>query len=260
MNATPLHFFIITPTCKRPELLKKVLASVKKQDYANYTHLIINDSGGNSAGYEFMEQLDSSGKTVYFKNESNLGKNKSLNVLLASVSNRKEQGYVVFLDDDDWFTDHALSDIASVVQKKGTLPWIVSKRSYEGGKDVTKSYTGKELISYRLDYLLLKKFTGDATHFIEKNLATKIAFPECFKNGEEWLYFSEVEKYSNSFYFLPSVGTVTSGYLGDGITLKYTMPSFSLLLSEILKRKIYYMEVILYLFGRTLKNKLKTRS
>ena len=132
--------------------------------------------------------------------------------------------------------------------------WLVSKRSLEYGKDITQNHSSKNYISYQKDYLLLKKFSGDATHCIHSSSALDAIFTQIIKTGEEWIYFCQIEKKSGGFIFINSIGTFSEGYSPEGITKKYTSPAFKAIYKEVLSKKIMTVYVLLYILGRKLKH------
>ena len=241
-------FIILTPTHKRPTELARAVQSVRTQTHAEYVHIVINDSPEHDyAAIEQSLQIDE--KIVYIKNEKNIGKNASLNAALAHIQSHNLQGYVIFLDDDDWLHPNALEDIAHIVAPQG-IPWLVTERALAHSKDkeVQKSVLTK--YNYFWDYLLRKKLTGDKTHTISTELLfskSKPSFSTQVKNGEEWFFFCQL---SPTFHYTPLPSTLTNGYTIDGLNERaketYRQNIFLLL------RERWHTRMLLYLFFRSI--------
>ncbi len=261
-----LMFSIITPTYRRPESLNRCTQSVLIQNHTNWEMIIIDDSGEN---YEknTSEYLSNS-KIKYFKNSKNKGNNFSKNFALENIS--KSSDYIIFLDDDDWLHADSLSKIDEVLKKKyeerntEEIPWLVTNRSVED-KSLTRNKTDKKYLNYFLNYLVFKNFSGDATHIIKSEIATRFRFSNNIKNGEEVFYFIQIP---NNFLYKNINTTNTEGYLVDGMTAdlknKYTKNTW-LMWTEMLDLKKLQklsipsiLKIIFYLEIRTLYSVLKT--
>lgn len=210
-----MRFAILTTTHKRPTELLRAIESVRNQKYTEYIHYIVNDSP--LCDYSEVEQaIAQDSKIVYTKNTENRGKNASLNTLLIELQKSTFDGYIVYLDDDDWLAPDCLSDFESAIKTAPDTKWFVSDRTLASGESLTINKTGADTISYFADYLLFKRFTGDATHCINFPSTRSARFPTHIKNGEEWYYFLWVSKACNTFMHTQSVGTYTNGYDASG--------------------------------------------
>ncbi len=246
-------FAILTPTYNRPNQLCRAIESVQSQTYRDYLHIVINDS----PHYDYShteKKISLDNKITYLKNTNNVGKNVSLNKALTHLKNISFSGYIIFLDDDDWLSPNCLETFEKKIANESNVVWFVSKRSLEHGKDLTQNVTSKKLISYQKDYLLLKKFYGDATHCIHASSALDSRFTQIIKTGEEWIYFCQIEKRSGLFSFIDSVGTLSEGYSLDGITKKYNPPTFGSIFKEVYSKKILTIFTLLYVLGRKIKH------
>ena len=247
-------FYIITTTHNRPELLRRNILSVQNQTYQSFLHFIINDSEQTST-YNNLRELFSKKNIHYSENTKNIGKNKTLNnaLLFIKQQNSVAESFVVYLDDDDWLHKDALMNFVEAIQTHNT-PWIISNRSMENGKTLTENRTKKSFLSYKKDYLLLKKFRGDATHCISADIATRALYSDAKKNGEEWIYFSQIDTISKRFFYINREGTLTEGYSDSGITKNYKHPSLAELMTQAYKYKIISPSVILYIILRKIKH------
>lgn len=88
---------VIIPTYRRYEMLKEAVRSVLAQTYQDIEIIVVDDcSGDNTAQIAEM-----SSKITYYCNERNSGPNYSRRYGLL----RSHGEYIVFLDDDDYYTD-----------------------------------------------------------------------------------------------------------------------------------------------------------
>lgn len=209
-----MKFSVIIPTYKRPEKLIRALDSVTTQSaLLDVQIIIINDSP--DFDYSFVEQyiskIDTTYTVVYVKNEENRGVNFSRNKAFEYVD--VDTDYVVFLDDDDWFGENALSDMALEINQRKKPDWLLTHRVKES-ESLTKVQSSKKEYSYFLDYLLFKKIQGDATHCIARELAVKARFSSKIKNGEEWFYFIQIP---SKITYAPLSTTMSEGYEEGGL-------------------------------------------
>lgn len=88
-------FSIITPTFRRPLLLKRNILSVKNQTFENYEHIIIDDANDQETALIVNEFADE--RTVFLQNLTNKGAAGSYNT---GIKTSRGQ-FILFLDDDD---------------------------------------------------------------------------------------------------------------------------------------------------------------
>lgn len=95
---------IIIPTYKRFDYLKKAIQSVINQNYNNIEIIVINDHSEDETRKikEVFPQI------VYIENVSNKGPGYSRKIGL----NYSTGDYIVFLDDDDYYTDYTFFNLA----------------------------------------------------------------------------------------------------------------------------------------------------
>ena len=123
---------MIIPTCGRPGLLRRALASVRKQDWPRWEAIVVDDGEGD--GIEAARRLDDSRITA-IPNEG------SGQVDARSTAIDRARGELVcWLDDDDWWDDpRHLSVLAAAAERETTGfffrgGWIV--REPGGGREV----------------------------------------------------------------------------------------------------------------------------
>jgi len=211
-------FSIILPTYNRPELALRAVESVLAQSGDLLAELVVvNDSPDAQYG-DLEARIQDETNVTYLRNEANQGKNVSTNRALQHVREHGTATHVIFLDDDDWLSETCFADFARSIEAYPSDAWHVSARAYPSGAWLTVNKTGRDRIRYIRDYLLLRRFSGDATHCIQLEVAAACTFPVQIRNGEEWLYFSSVASTVPTFRYVPTIGTYSGGYLDDGLT------------------------------------------
>lgn len=247
-------FAIILTTHKRPGPVIRAVESVRAQTCDNWRLVVVNDSPEED--YAELEALIRGQERVsYLKNGENLGKNTSVNRAFDLLHSEGFQGYVVFLDDDDWLAPACLSDFANAIGSASDPAWLVSQRVHTDGTSFTKNRTGQNLIHYYRDCLILKRFSGDATHCIHFKEASMCHFPDTIKNAEEWFFFSQLARHTPSFTYLPSIGTYSEGYLDAGLTRAHLsrrekIALFMQVCKELLRARIWNAYTALYMILR----------
>ncbi len=211
-----MKFSIITPTHKRPKELKRAVESLLNQDYPNWEMIIINDSP--NFNYTEIDNGDimRDKRIRYFKNKENMGVNFSRNFALDNIS--LDSDYIIFLDDDDWLNQQCLSEAINTVKQNPAHGWYVSNRAiFNDNKPITINVVNKKEINYLKDYLIFKKFKGDATHVISTKYKN-IRFSKKVKQAEEWMYFVQL---SNNFFYYDFNSTFSDGYDYEGVSRMY---------------------------------------
>lgn len=211
-----MKFSIITPTHQRPKELERAINSVLGQDYNNFEFIIVNDSPDfDYSELENMEILKDR-RIKYFKNEKNMGVNFSRNFALDNVS--EDSDYIIFLDDDDWLNEKCLSEAVKIIKENPNYSWYVSnKADFRSNESITKNNTNKKEINYLKDYLIFKKFKGDATHIVSMKYKN-IRFSKKVKQAEEWFYFIQL---SDEFFYYNFNSTIIGGYDDKGLSKTY---------------------------------------
>ena len=250
-------FAIIMTTYRRPELVLRSIDSVRAQTYKHWHYYIVVDD--TTSDYQALHTRAADDKRVRVMiNEQNRGKNASVNRVLDALAEQNFTGHIVFLDDDDWLDGHCLEQLAKEIGADQTESWIVANRTQRDNTPFTKNQTGTTKIHYYRDYLLLRRFSGDATHCIAFAKVRQLRFPLNIKNAEEWLYFAQVAKTLSHFTYLDIPGTYSDGYRADGLTKqtdsrRARLHIYRLVVSEAFDRRLFNMYVWLYLLGRLTK-------
>lgn len=101
---------VIIPTYKRPEWLECAIESIKHQDYSNIEIIVIDDNS-----WEYTKEVAQKFPDVIFlRNESNMGCGYSRKRGLSIAKGK----YIVFIDDDDYYTDATFFEKAVNIMEK----------------------------------------------------------------------------------------------------------------------------------------------
>ncbi|OIO31239.1 hypothetical protein AUJ77_00310 [Candidatus Nomurabacteria bacterium CG1_02_43_90] len=203
-----MKFSIITPTYKRADKLSRAITSVLQQTHTDWEMVIVNDSPDDTS-YSSLEKTFTDPRIVYLKNKENEGVNYSRNRGLDSLS--KDSDWVIFLDDDDWFSKDTLETFTTIVSTYPDKRWFITNRAYENGTSLTSAPRNKTAYSYAYEYLILKRIQGDVTQCIQTSLLSNIQFSKKIKQGEEWLFFFQVGLHEK-MYYVDQKSTLTDGY------------------------------------------------
>jgi glycosyltransferase involved in cell wall biosynthesis len=253
MTPRPPSFAIVLTTYMRPQPVLRAIESVLKQSYPLWRLVLVNDSPAED--YTQAEELiGDDGRISYIKNETNTGKNASVNRAFDLLRNTGFQGHVVFLDDDDWLAPDCLATFADSIEKDGGA-WLVSARASTDGIPFTKNRTGHDVIRYYRDCLLFKRFSGDATHCIGFKKAVACQFLTTVKNAEEWFFFAQIARHSPTFRYLDSIGTFSEGYLDGGLTrtnltLEQKLELYRRISREMTRERLWSIPTSLYMVLR----------
>jgi teichuronic acid biosynthesis glycosyltransferase TuaG len=257
-----VNFTIILPTFNRPDTVSKSIDSVLNQTYVNWQLLVIIDDEVEKYK-KIFDTYKNENRITFLTNPKNIGKNQSLNHALDYLKKQSFNGFIVFLDDDDWLSPECLKDFTRAMIENSEINWLVSERANADTKQpYTINKTGRNIINYETDMLLRRQFTGDTTQCLHFETFNKIRFSTLIKNAEEWLYFAEIAKTEKSFLFLPVIGTYSIGYATDGLTYNYHNKKESwknnlLVLKELRQRELFSLPIIIYFTVRLLKSLLK---
>jgi hypothetical protein len=227
---------------------------VVSQSYSNWSlYIIIDDRESNY--HNLAATYKTHPKIKIIQNQSNVGKNASLNQVLDELAAQKYSGYVVYLDDDDWLDQDCLTNFhTAILQNKG-MSWLVSNRTRAvSNESFTAIGRHKQTYSYPLDVLVFKNFYGDATHCIHFLETDTCRFPTHIKNAEEWIYFAQISKKTN-FVYINKNGTLSHGYSNDGLTYNWNnnLRNYINVLRDCFQYRLFSPLILIYLLGRFVK-------
>ncbi len=110
--STPV-FSIITPTFRRPLLLKRNILSVKNQLFENYEHIIIDDANDSETASIVNEAEDE--RIIFLRHESPKGAAVSYNTGIKASRGQ----FILFLDDDDEYLPCILKKVYARFSNSG---------------------------------------------------------------------------------------------------------------------------------------------
>ena len=254
-----ISFTIITTTYRRPELLERAVKSVFAQTKSNWKLIVANDSPEWDYAEFEKKYVSTDARITYIRNTVNKGKNFSVNKAFEQLHVTKFNGYIIFLDDDDWLATDCIEQFTKEIRENENNAWFVSKRSSIEGIDFVYNKTNSNTISYLYDTLLRRRFYGDTTQCIYFPLVHTCRFSDVVKNGEEWLYYYQVAQLSPTFIFISVTGTYSEGYQENGLTRKKrtvteSLHLWKLLYREITTKKLWNFYILLYMMLRLFKN------
>lgn len=117
---------VIIPTYNRVQVLPKAIKSVLEQSFENWELIVVDDGSEDGTEDVVLSFLDD--KRIVYKYQINTGVSAARN-LGASIAKGK---YLVFLDSDDNFLNHALEAFQSKIQESPDL--IFAKYLVKGKK------------------------------------------------------------------------------------------------------------------------------
>jgi glycosyltransferase involved in cell wall biosynthesis len=130
------EFSIITPTCKRPELLRRCIQSVLSQTFTDFEHIIVDDANDT----ETLELVKSFGdnRIVFHQHAQPGGAAGGYNSGIGLAGGK----FIMFLDDDDEFLPQMLEKVHEYFTNKGTGIGFI----WTGILKVTDSESGEKPI------------------------------------------------------------------------------------------------------------------
>ncbi len=248
-----MKFTIITPTYKRKDALLRAVNSVLQQKHQDWQMVIINDSPEDASYADIMTELHDP-RIHYIVNAVNSGVNFSRNEGIKNISS--DSDYTIFLDDDDFLAEDALTVLSDLATAHPEEKWIITNRCIAGGKKLTKGPQNGTRLNYARDYLLLRRLSGDATHCIASRVIKDLRFAQTIKQGEEWLFYFTLGQ-SASFTYFDVNTTLSAGYdaaAGLNFRERRRLSEISGLIKEGVVRGIVYSPYFcLYIFLRIIR-------
>jgi len=116
---------VLTRTNKRPQAFKRCVDSINSQSYKNIRHIV---SVHNEESYEYA--INSCDTVVMVKEEMGkpqYGNNyEPYNLYINKLIDEVKGGYIMFLDDDDFFTSpDSLKKTIPYLEENALLTWFV---------------------------------------------------------------------------------------------------------------------------------------
>ena len=146
---------IITPTYNRKEMLEQAIESVRKQSYNNFEIIIIDDCSTDGTD-KFIQKYVNDNRIRYFRNDCNMGPGYNRNFGYC----KSDGQYIIFLDDDDYYTDsdffNKAIDVFKYKNPDHNLSFVAANASnyYIETGTVEKTYIGIKGRVTGLDFLM----------------------------------------------------------------------------------------------------------
>lgn len=102
-----VHLTIVTPTYKRPELLKRCFASLMKQTSRDFEWVIVDDGSPDNTEAVVQDIKEKADFPIIFVKKDNGGKHTALNASHTYIHGN----YVLILDNDDYLTKDAVETV-----------------------------------------------------------------------------------------------------------------------------------------------------
>lgn len=236
-------FLIITTTFNREKEIFNTINSVINQTYKNWEMIIVKDNP-KLEYVELKSYIKDRNNITLLENVENLGNNGSKNRALDQTLENID--YVVILDDDDWFNENTLKIANETINRNPKYNWFVSNRALENNEKITKVKKKKNIFSYMRDVIILKRFTGDATHFISLKKYKDIRYSKKVKLTEEWFYFCQLKE---PFFYYNFNSTYQNPHQASNMTTFYNknkiirIKNLFILFRELLSLKEYTFDI-----------------
>ncbi len=144
---------IVLPTHNGEKFIEKAIQSVFDQSFSDWELIVINDASTDETPNMIKKLSQQDSRVVYFRNEKNLGIQKSLNKGLREAKGE----YIARIDDDDeWLDKTKLQNQVEFLDKNPDYVLV-------GTDVVVVSESGKELFRYlnpEKDFDIRQKILG----------------------------------------------------------------------------------------------------
>lgn len=184
---------VIVPSYNRKELIEIGINSVLSQNYSNF-EIIVVDDGSTDGTEEFIKTKYKDNKNLrFFKNKVNSGAGFSRRF----GYNNSIGEYVIFLDDDDYYTDiNFFKKAIDILTKNPKVSFVSSSSIIENINEDTKNISKMNIdgLINNADYLL---------NFQTKYMKSNSTFTTIFRRESlEKANFNEVNMVNDSTIYL----------------------------------------------------------
>ena len=132
---------VIMPTYKRGEMIIDAIDSVLHQTYPYYEIIIVDDCSPDNTARIISEKYANEPKVKYYKNEHNSG----AGVTRKNGYKKSSGNYLVFMDDDDYYTDNEFFEKAMKVFKSSEEPLSFVSANSSIKYEVDNTYENNKL-------------------------------------------------------------------------------------------------------------------
>lgn len=161
---------VVTPTYNREALLRRLYASLKEQCFEEFTWLIVDDGSTDNTSEFIRSIINSSSFTIKYYQKTNGGKHTALNYAFDKI----KQGWVFFVDSDDYLRKDALENLSLSIRNVENEKVIVFQKMYPDGKYMCQEFP-EGIVS--LIKLIESGVSGDKSEIYHSSLFEKFRFP-----------------------------------------------------------------------------------
>ena len=206
-NSKPL-ISVIIPTYNREKMLDECLKNVLSQNYESVEIVVVDDNSTDNTENLLRSYIATNANIKYIKNKSNLNAGRSRN-----VGYRVSKGkYLVFLDDDDYYTDRDFFTKAIAIHQQFELAFVTANASVlfsKTGKLVEDKINIEQKIA-GFDYLTgfqtnYKKPLSTFTSVFNRESLDKADFTNMVMMNDSAIYLRAL-LYGDAFVLADSVG------------------------------------------------------
>ncbi|MBE5806630.1 MAG: glycosyltransferase family 2 protein [Clostridiales bacterium] len=233
---------IIIPSYNRKDLISKSIDSILKQTYENIEIIIIDDGSTDGTEQYIKETYGNNNKVNFYKNEKNSGAGFS-----RKFGYKMSKGkYLVFMDDDDYYTNNNfLKEAINVLENDSNIGFVSSSSTIEYVKEnkFEDSIMNIKGLINKSEYL---------SEFQQKYMKSNSTFTTVFrKSCLEDANFNDVDMVNDSTIYLRAL-LAGDAYVLDTISGIYRVHSknitFNLkigfIIENLIEKKRVYDEII----------------
>ena len=126
------HFNILTRTTQRPRFFEALCKSLDEQTYRDWSHHVITDDPGS---LEYIERFGRSAVLTERRQiRTDLKDHFPYNLYLNELYKEVKRGYVIVIDDDDFFSEASSLEFLSImIEKIGNEPTLFWRVKFPDG-------------------------------------------------------------------------------------------------------------------------------
>lgn len=195
MKKSELRVSIVIPTYNRPDLLDRLLASIKKQTFAGFEVLIVDDNSPNQREYErvIARYTESLNEFYFLRNEKNGGAPYSRN---RGIKLAKYDLIALVDDDDEWLPDKLMKQVRLF---ESSAPNTGLVYSWADSIDQSGNVVYRYRSSHRgndLSLLLDSCFIPSPTVMVSREAVTRAGlFDEDLPSCQDWDLWTRIVEY-----------------------------------------------------------------
>lgn len=223
---------VVIPTRNRPDTLYFSLKTVVNQDYKNLRIIVNNNSDiYRNEVREIIKSFQDS-RIDYFETEGNLSMKDNYENALSKVND----GYVIFIGDDDGISYNSIKYINELINKTNSLALKCFSSTYRWKtlNDTNKKNTFFIYKDQNYTIIESQKFIKQVCYYV--SFSTVKFLPNIYNGGVISLeLINKIKKKSNGIYFNGIIQDVYSAIINCAETNEYTLFFNPIIISGISK-------------------------